>query len=232
MNVERATQCENRDLIIGKVRIEENFVIWFLYRSTRPAANFLSGVRVSPNLITSAGLVLTGVVVYLTLTNKSYSLILATWYLVIFLDLVDGQVARISKKVREHSFRFDHTSDLLKTSFFLISLGQKYSSTILWLTISICLVAFLIADGLNAHISFNRPEKDLVVEAKNKSFSSVFRTNIYTIFFTYNTHTLLLFPLLVRNLEFAIGGVTYLVSISIVNGLRFIHVLGKLPRLT
>lgn len=217
--------------MVLKVRIEENIVIWLLYRFTLPAAKLLSSINVSPNLITSSGLLLTGLVGYLTVIDSAYYLIWVLWYLVVLLDLVDGQVARILGKVRKHSFGYDHTSDLLKMSIFLVSLSLKYSSIILSSVVSICISAILIADKLNTDISVSRLGNNYVDRAEKKHFLAKFQTNIYTIFFTYNTHTLLFFPLLVANINLATGGLTYLATISVMNGIRFVHVLKQIPRI-
>lgn len=227
---ERAIPDPGNKVVITKIGIDENFIIWLLYKVTFPIAKLLTKVEVSPNFITTTGFLFGGSAGYLIINEYSYFYIAVVWYSAILLDLIDGQVARMSNKVRNHSFGYDHMSDLLKISIFLISMGLKYSSKSLWPVTAICLVSIYIADKLNNDISISR--SDFKPHPKNTSLPNRSRllANTYTIFFSYNTHTLFVFPFLLLNLNFAIYFLTYLIGISTINCFRFVYILIRLPR--
>jgi len=232
VNNKHALPDSQKERTIIKIRSDENFIIWFLYKLTFPMAHLLSKIHVSPNLITTSGLFLVGFAGYLTINDYGYLYIAAAWYSALLLDLIDGQVARISNKVRKHSFGYDHTSDLVKISILLISIGLKYSSKTLWPVIAICLVAIQISDKLNYEISINPVKFTLHPKINIERIRSKFITNTYTILLTYNTHTLLVFPFLLQNQNLTLYFLFYLIGISSINGSRFIYILIKLPRIS
>lgn len=213
-----------------KIDHRENVIIWLLYHLTLPASKLLARRKVSPNFITTLGLVFVGISGYFLILGTHRLACAAFWYLAISFDLIDGQVARITNKVRRHSFGYDHTSDLLKLSFTFLCGGIYFSSLLLWPIIAVCLTTLFLSDVLNNEISFARSSISSKQASRNESTHSTLATNIYTIFLTYNIHTLLVFPIFMVRIQFAIFGLTYLILLSIVNCLRFIIVLRRIPR--
>ena len=221
---------ENVITKVIKIDHRENVIIWLLYRLTFPASKLLAQLKVSPNFITTLGLVFIGINGYFLISGTHRLACTALWYLAILLDLTDGQVARITNKVRRHSFNYDHTSDLLKLSFTFLCGGIYFSSLLLWPIIAFCLTTLFLSDVLNKEISFARSSISSKQVNGKESTHSTFATNIYTIFLTYNTHTLLVFPIFMVRSQFAIFGLIYLILISTVNCLRFTFVLRGIPR--
>ena len=107
-----------------KIGIEENLIIWFLYQSTYSLAKLLVKLNISPDFITSLALALVAVNSFFVIIGEKFWVVFVVWYLALLLDLLDGQVARLSNRVRKHAFSYDHTSDYFKILMFLISRGN------------------------------------------------------------------------------------------------------------
>ena len=213
-----------------KIGIDENLIIWFLYRSTYSLARLLTKFKVSPNSITSLALALVALSSFLVLNNGRFWTVFVLWYLALLLDLLDGQVARLSNRVRKHSFSYDHTSDYFKILIFLTSIGVSYSSNMLWPVIAFCVGMLYLSDSLNSEISRHENKfrtNDFINE--NKKHSTLL-TNIYTVFFSFNIHTLLIFPFLAINVDIAMLIVCYIVFIATGNSCRFVFLLSRLER--
>jgi phosphatidylglycerophosphate synthase len=213
-----------------KIGIEENLIIWFLYRSTYSLAKLLTKLNISPNSITSLALGLVALNFFLVINGEKFWVVMVVWYLALLLDLLDGQVARLSNRVRKHAFSYDHTSDYIKILIFLASIGISYSSNVLWPLIAFCVGLLHLSDSLNSEISHY---ENKVHNNKSKMYSkrnSMLLTNIYTVFFSFNIHTLLIFPLLTVNVGVAMIIVCYITFIAVGNSCRFIFLLTRLER--
>jgi phosphatidylglycerophosphate synthase len=219
----------NLDQII-KIEKSENIVIWLMYKIIYPLAKLFVYSRVSPNTITVLSLLFVALSNLSLINNLSAKYFLCSWLIAVFLDLADGLVARISNRVRRHSFGFDHTSDLIKTSVTLISFGFLYTSTASWILVSTCICAILMADQLNAELSRARASGSNEGNiTHNREYTSISK-NIYTLFFTFNTHTLLVFPILLVNRSFFMIIISYFIFLASMNALRFIYLLIQIPR--
>jgi phosphatidylglycerophosphate synthase len=225
------TQSPSMDLNqIIKIGKNENIVIWLMYKITYPLAKLFVYCRVSPNTITFLSMLFVVLSSLSVINNLSIKYFLCLWITAVFFDVADGLVARMSNRVRRHSFGFDHTSDLIKTSVTLISFGFLYTSTETWLLVSTCICAILIADQLNAELSHARMARVNEKTGTHKREYPAIGKNIYTVFFTFNTHTLLVFPILLVNRSFFTLIISYFIFLEIMNALRFIYLLIKIPQ--
>ena len=230
MNKDHSIRTFQNEHAINKIGSEENYVIWTLYRITLPFAKLLSKRHISPNLITTLGLVLVVIAGYLTTSDYGSYFVVSVWYVALLLDLIDGQVARISNKVRKHAFGYDHTSDLIKIAIFLVSIGINYSSNVLWPIITICVVTLLISDILNAELTRMRTTVSNSKYLEQPRKRSLVLVNFYTVFFTFNTHTLMLFPIALVNEACAFLLFGYLITLATLAISRFVYLLIHIPR--
>ena len=215
---------------VTKIGKDENIIIWLLYKITYPLAKLLVCFRVSPNSITSLSFIFVGIANISAINGPKIDYFLYTWMFAVFLDLADGQVARITNKSRRQSFSFDHTSDLIKISATLISFGILYTSNLTWTLVSTCICVILVSDQLNSELSHARKSGvGNQSEIHIREHSSI-ANNAYTIFFTFNTHTLLIFPLLLINRSLFVLIIGYFIFLATLSSFRFIYLLIQIPR--
>ncbi|MEI6095900.1 MAG: hypothetical protein WCR08_10695, partial [Gammaproteobacteria bacterium] len=118
----------------------------------------------------------------------------------------------------------------IKISGTLICLGFMYTSDLTWLLTSICICSILVTDQLNAELFRARTFEISNEGADRVGERSPVVTNIYTVFFTFNTHTLMVFPLLMVNRPLFIVFTSYFIFVANLSGFRFIYLLTKIPR--
>ena len=132
------------------------------------------------------------------LINEQYFLFSFFWFLNIFFDFCDGQVARLTRKVNKSAFRFDHFSDIFKVSLILLGLAIYYKNHDLWATIFITNFTFLFYTILNNSAQKNMNSK----KSNNHFFSNYFKTEniliaiikiLIPVMTKFNGHSLLLF---------------------------------------
>lgn len=222
------TQINTNEII--KISKDENAIIWLLYRLTRPLAAIFVFLRFSPNILTLISLTFVVICNFSIINQYGLQISSATWILALLFDFIDGQVARITGKTRTHSFSFDHTGDIVKIVGTLITIAFHYSSEVLWLVMSICICAILLSDKLNSELDYASHHKPISTNGNNSHKHRPVITNFYTILLTFNSHSLLLFPLLLIDRKFCFYIVMYFIFISTISCLRFASLLLKIPR--
>lgn len=205
-----------------------NIFLWLLSYICLPISYFLNLIRLSPNVITFLSFL------FLVIACKELiqtNLLLFSVYLVlsIIFDICDGQVARISKKINKLKLNIDHFSDIVKISLLFLSFGILFNKVNLWIIIFITNSLFLFFCILHSEVaSINR----INLKKKNKNshpfFFKYFKKNtFYTVYkilvpliTTFNVHSLLLFLLILIDLNFLNYILTYFI-------LLFLHRIQK-----
>jgi phosphatidylglycerophosphate synthase len=214
-----------------KVAPTENLIIWMIYIAAIPIARIALYLKMSPNYLTtlSSGFALcSGTALLIKGLHDAF---IPLFIISLLLDFADGLVARTTGKIGRTAFRFDHISDLFKLPFVVLCLAIFCDSTFVWIFAMCSTTLFLISTVLNHDLSFAIKKETLkskldshkIEEPKNAII-----TNIFTIFFTYNSHTLLLYIVIAAKPQFAVHIFTYLIIISSYACMRYINALMKL----
>ena len=212
-----------------KIDFSENFLIWAVYQLTKPVAKFFSFLGVTPNALTFCSLLLVGISNYFIIIQGRLMIFTLFWVIAIFLDFVDGQVARMTNKSRQHSFSFDHTGDLVKICSTFISIAVRYQSNYLWIMTSVSICMVLFSDRLNTDLAYalkDNSETSIIQQTKKRHFIA---TNVYTVFLTFNSHSLFLIPFALINARICAFLLAYFIAISSISCGRFIFVLINTP---
>lgn len=213
-----------------KIDFSENFLIWTVYQLTKPVAKCFGSLGITPNVLTFCSLLLVAISNYFIIIQGHHMIFTLFWIIAIFLDFVDGQVARMTNKTRKHSFSFDHTGDLAKICSTFISISIRYQSNYLWIITTLAICTVLFSDKLNADLAYalkDKSESSLTQPTKKRNCVI---TNVYTIFFTFNSHSLFLFPFALVNVRIYTYIAIYFIAISSISCARFIFVLINTPK--
>ncbi len=100
------------------------------YAWPKPAKRFVhlcANLHISPNMVTSTGLVLVLAACYL-FVNGHYGAGLVAGWLMTFLDTVDGKLARVTIQSSKFGHLFDHVIDLVHPPFWYIYWGMSLVS--------------------------------------------------------------------------------------------------------
>lgn len=93
-------------------------------RPARKAVQLAASARMTPNMVTSVGLVLVIAACYLFL-NGQYLAGLAAGWCMTFLDTVDGKLARVTVQSSKFGNLYDHIIDLVHPPFWYIYWGMS-----------------------------------------------------------------------------------------------------------
>jgi len=97
---------------------------FFWPRPARKAVHVAANLGLSPNMITTLGLLLVVAACYLFLHGQYLAGLLAGW-LMTFLDTVDGKLARVTVQSSQFGHLYDHAIDLLHPPFWYIFWGMS-----------------------------------------------------------------------------------------------------------
>ena len=120
----RKTELENH-LYGNAYRGITDFVTKFVW--PKPAKRFVhlcANFKISPNMVTSVGLVLVIAACYL-FYNGQYGLGLLAGWVMTFLDTVDGKLARVTIQSSKFGHLYDHLIDLFHPPFWYIYWGMS-----------------------------------------------------------------------------------------------------------
>ncbi len=120
----RKTELENR-LYGNAYKGITDLVTKFIW--PKPARRFVhlcASFRISPNMVTSFGLLLVVAACYLFL-NGHYGWGLLAGWLMTFLDTVDGKLARVTIQSSKFGHLYDHIIDLIHPPFWYIYWGMS-----------------------------------------------------------------------------------------------------------
>jgi len=121
---EQKTQLENR-LYGNAYRGITDLVTKFLWpRPAKKAVHLAAALGVSPNMVTTIGLVLVLAACYLFLEGWYFAGLAAAWMMT-FLDTVDGKLARVTVQSSKFGHLYDHVIDLFHPPFWYIYWGMS-----------------------------------------------------------------------------------------------------------
>jgi phosphatidylglycerophosphate synthase len=206
--------------------VEDNPVLYYLYRIFYPIARLLNFFKLSPNLITFISLVF-ALFAATAIIFKDSTLFFLCWFISIALDFCDGTVARMKNKVSKMAFRVDHTSDLIKIYLIICSNAIYYSDQTIWVISTSSLFFFMSFTLINHDLGFNR----LTITNKTTSaIKSIKLKKIYRVFCSINGHTLFIFMLLPISIELSYLVLFYFASLSLFLFFRGSYALTKIIR--
>lgn len=93
-------------------------------RPARHMVSFCAKLGLSPNMVTTVGLILTLAACYLFYNGYYFSGLLAGWIMT-FLDTVDGKLARVTVQSSRFGDIYDHAIDLIHPPFWYIFWGMS-----------------------------------------------------------------------------------------------------------
>ncbi len=231
------------DQFVNKTANKENILLISMYRFAYPFSLILNKLNLNPNQVTVASLILT-ILACTSLIYLSAPLLFSIfWSLAILFDFCDGTLARMTGKLRTSAFRIDHFTDLIKLFLLFVSTGFYFNETNLWA---------LLITALFCYLLFGILQQELDNYSKNQEFSSrgslprksilgSFASNLpsflkkifmstFSIFFTINGHTLLVFIFLPYSLSLTFTLLVYFGLVSLLNLCIVIYKLKNLPR--
>jgi phosphatidylglycerophosphate synthase len=152
MNQKINTLIDSTDNLVRKI-----------IRKIAIAINWMSSGKITPNMITTSGVLLHLVIAWCIITNK---LLLAALFLIIFglFDTLDGELARLQKSESAAGSLLDATTDrfkevILYTAIAYYFVHQNNSSFAAWTVMacgfSIC-VSYVKAKGESTYLSLNK----------------------------------------------------------------------------
>ena len=124
VNAERKTELESR-LYGNAYRGITDLVTKFVWpKPAKHAVHLCANMHISPNMVTSLGLLLVIAACYLFL-NGFYGWGLLAGWIMTFLDTVDGKLARVTIQSSKFGHLFDHLIDLFHPPFWYIYWGMS-----------------------------------------------------------------------------------------------------------
>jgi len=121
---ERKPELENRLYGNAYKGITDLVTKFWWPRPAKKAVHLAANLRMSPNLVTTIGLVLVLAACYLFLNGQYFAGLLAGW-LMTFLDTVDGKLARVTVQSSKFGHLYDHLIDLIHPPFWYIYWGMS-----------------------------------------------------------------------------------------------------------
>ena len=212
--------------------VENNSLLLLMYRFAYPFAVVLNKLRISPNQITALSSFFAGFSFVVLISQSGIAWFLFFWGLSILMDFCDGTVARMANKVSKSALRFDHMSDLIKISLIILGTAVRYDDTKFWSLAFVATFGLLYGDLLNHQLTVTKKIQNTVNEAsveksrlreKFRSIAYIVRfpflvkliKNLYSLFFTINGHTLLLFFILPVGRKYSTYLLLYLIILEL-----------------
>jgi phosphatidylglycerophosphate synthase len=172
--------------------IENNKIMFYLYKITFPLSLFFFKYKIFPNTISTISLIF-AILSCIFLINNINILFILFWIFSMTFDFCDGTVSRLMNLKSNFKFNIDHYFDLLKITLILISITIKYKYfvEIFYLVDCILITLFFIEIVNNDLINSNFQRNVSTNKTIKNNFISI--KGIYTILFSFNAHTLILF---------------------------------------
>lgn len=234
---------------------KNNIIIYLLGRLTYPVSVLLARIGLSPNQITTLSIIFAFLSSLALIFDRGWSLFILFWTISLILDFCDGTVARMTGRIRKSAFRYDHTSDLFKIFVVILGVAIRFNDEWVWVTALSSIFFFMYYILLNSDATTSsqvislvknmRNEikgdlgysdyRELTLKEKIKSYmqdgiiKDVFY-NLYTIVFSINGHTLLLFLFFVFGKDIVISVFLYLTILSLIGVWKNINKLRALEK--
>lgn len=228
------------DRYSNKANVQDNIISLLIYRLSFPLATAFIKARLTPNRITTLSLLFTILAFFALVIDKGWILFCLFWVIAVLFDFCDGTVARMTNRVSQSAFRYDHMTDLFKLCLLILGTGLRYNDYVIWA------LAFSSAFFFMYFVVLSHDLKSAVIRAKGvesntrtagaesrirerywitrlmsrfgafDSFVAVYR-NLYVICGTVSSHSLLLFLVLPFGREFAFWLFLYLSIILLIS---------------
>ena len=207
-----------------------NYFILLISYVAYPLSILLYKFHRTPNQITLLSFLIAIASCAFLLNGYLYQFIFL-WVLSSILDFCDGQLARISGRINRTAFNADHISDLIKIFMVLLSNAINFNNSILWILFCFLIFLFPFFSLLNTSYSYHfinlKIKNKKFISMKNKLLNKIL-SNIISIFFKIDGHTLFLFPFLAITQELAFFILLYLCIVLLLNILRYSYLLIKI----
>lgn len=118
---------------------------WFVYEITKPTEDFLIRIKISPDLLTVAGFIITLFAAYFFSVGFFF---LGGWLVVIggIFDYLDGRVARAINKVSRSGAFFDSVIDRYADAFLILGILFYYrNSWVMIITVFLLIGSFMVS---------------------------------------------------------------------------------------
>lgn len=127
----------------GKKVDEESPIDWFLVEIAKPATDPLHKLGVTPNMITTLGLILGLFSIYFLIHNQ-YTLSFIFLWLTYWTDCLDGYFARKYNQVTKLGDYLDHFRDIFVTGSIIILVLMKLNGLIVKISSGIIIAIFAL----------------------------------------------------------------------------------------
>ena len=241
---------------INKRAAKNNIIIYLLGRLSYPFAVLLVKIGFSPNQITTLSTIFAVLASISLIFDSGWTWFLLCWTISLLLDFCDGTAARMTGRVRRVAFRYDHTSDLFKIFIVILGVAIRFDDVWVWI-IALSVVFFVMyytvlnhdassssqitflsksecngnQDKANCHENRKLTLKEKI---KNKMHDGIVKDlfyNLYTIFFSINGHTFLLFLLFAFGKNMVISVLFYLTLLSVIGVWKNINILRAIKKI-
>jgi phosphatidylglycerophosphate synthase len=241
---------------INKRAAKNNIIIYLLGRFSYPFAALLVKIGFSPNQITTLSIIFAVLASISLIFDSGWTWFLLCWTISFLLDFCDGTAARMTGRVRSSAFRYDHTSDLFKIFIVILGVATRFDDVWVWI-IALSAVFFFMYYMVLNHDSgwasqvvflsktkscgnqdetFSNKNGKLTLKEKIKTYmqdgilKDIFH-NLYTIVFSINGHTLLVFLLFPLGKYMVISVLSYLAIVSVIGLWKNINKLRTLEKI-
>jgi predicted neutral ceramidase superfamily lipid hydrolase len=241
---------------INQGAAKNNIVIYLIGRLSYPFTVLLVKIGFSPNQITTLSIIFAIFASASLIFDSGWTWFLLCWTISLLLDFCDGTAARMTGQVRRTAFRYDHTSDLFKIFIVILGVAIRFDDVWVWI-IALSVVFFVMYYTVLNHdasssskITFlsksecngNQDEANcsknrkltLKEKIKNNIQDGIVKDifyNLYTIVFSINGHTLLLFLLFAFGKNMVISVLFYLTLLSVIGVWKNINILRAIKKI-
>lgn len=228
-----------------------NIILLWMYKLSFPITITLSYLNLSPNQVTTISLISAIIACVSLVVNDGWTIFVIFWVTSVVLDLCDGTLARMKNKKSKSAFRYDHMSDLFKIYLLSLSIGLYFMNTMIWILTTTASSLYLynmvlVHDLQNIAIRTIDDKKQfsesiiqtirlrerfslIAYIAKFRFIERLYKA-FHSIFLNINGHTYLAFTFLPISLNYAKLIFSYLIFISILNGVLNIKNLNQYTR--
>ena len=216
---------------VTKANLHENPIVWLLERTALPSSWLFWKLGMSANLVTGLSFLLSLLASVSLIAFQYPPGFAALWTASVYLDFIDGQLARLRRKTHQSAFRTDHTLDLVKFILVSLSLGYFWDRTQIWVMVFLGVSAIMLFTTLNQYLdaqpsTARYPRRPLVSRSGTQSW---FRA-VWVPLMTFHAGSLLLIavsPFSLLSTELVYG---YFLLIGCVLAVRNTLLLLRLPR--
>lgn len=211
--------------------LNENPIIWILYRINYPLARLFLRMRIKANYVSTLSVIAAIGAAFFLVVWRNPVLFAVAWVLSILLDFCDGMVARMSNSANLSAFKLDHFLDLIKFSLITIAIGIYWDSNEITLVLLVSTQSIFIFLVLNQTPNKVTGSSQLAENNLDQTpnTNSIWRTAVITVG-TFHGGTLVLIAFAPIASWFTIAIYAYIFAIGMIMISRSIRILRLLPK--